>query len=330
MFSGEFPCTHQGQKLEKIVNGTVSNKITEDLSVQYSFSSKPSGGYNNYFDKMTTYINILCSHAFKIDKKASARSYQPLCCNESEAVFHYVDTASSRSNISDVSEKLSLDNVAIVGLGGTGAYVLDLLAKTPIQAIHLFDGDKYYSHNAFRGPGAASLELLRKAPSKVNVYEAIYSNMHRGIKAHDCFVNEDNVQKLKNMDFVFVCIDAGGAKQTIFEKLEEYGVPFIDVGMGVYYVEEKSALGGIVRVTSSTDKNREHAKGTVSFAPEGDGNNEYETNIQVADLNALNAIQAVIKWKKMLGFYIDYESEISSTYTIDGNHLQNGPSHGKT
>ena len=37
----------------------------------------------------------------------------------------------------------------------------------------------------------------------------------------------------------------------------------------------------------------------------------------------LNAALAVIKWKKIFSFYIDFEHEHSSTYTIDGNHLLN-------
>ena len=50
----------------------------------------------------------------------------------------------------------------------------------------------------------------------------------------------------------------------------------------------------------------------------------YASNIQVADLNALNACLAVVKWKKLRGFYRDLESEHHSTYTTDGSMLLNG------
>ncbi|CAN2525454.1 MULTISPECIES: hypothetical protein [Burkholderia] len=49
----------------------------------------------------------------------------------------------------------------------------------------------------------------------------------------------------------------------------------------------------------------------------------YASNIQVADLNALNAVLAVIKWKKLRGFYRDLDREHHSTYTTDGNLLLN-------
>ena len=77
-----------------------------------------------------------------------------------------------------------------------------------------------------------------------------------------------------------------------------------------------------MRVTASTPEKRDHIQNRISFA--GDGEEDiYESNIQVADLNALNAVMAVIKWKKILNFYRDDEEEHHSTYTIDGNMLLN-------
>jgi hypothetical protein len=51
--------------------------------------------------------------------------------------------------------------------------------------------------------------------------------------------------------------------------------------------------------------------------------NDYSHNIQIAELNALNAALAVIKWKKLCGFYQDLEREHCSVYTINGNHIAN-------
>lgn len=124
------------------------------------------------------------------------------------------------------------------------------------------------------------------------------------------------------MDFVFLCLDRGKAKKPIVERLEEFGTSFIDVGMGVQSVGD--SLLGILRTTTSTAKQREDVpfKGRIPFS-DGDGDNEYSRNIQIADLNALNAALAVVKWKKLYGFYLDLEREHFSTYTIDGNALIN-------
>lgn len=55
----------------------------------------------------------------------------------------------------------------------------------------------------------------------------------------------------------------------------------------------------------------------------GAANDLYAKNIQIADLNALNAALAVIKWKKLFGFYLDLDDEHHCTYTLDGNMLLN-------
>ena len=145
--------------------------------------------------------------------------------------------------------------------------------------------------------------------------------MHRRIVAHDVFVDATNLHLLDGTTFAFLCMDAGDAKRLIVEKLEAIGVPFIDVGMGLELVD--GALGGILRMTASTLEKRDHARRRISFAG-GGPDDIYATNIQVADLNALNAVLAVIKWKKLRGFYHDAERELHCSYTTDGNQLENG------
>ncbi len=120
--------------------------------------------------------------------------------------------------------------------------------------------------------------------------------MHSGIVDHPLYLDEGNAEELRAMDFVFVCVDSGESKKLIIEKLEEFDVPLIDVGMGVRLCDEM--LAGAVRVTTSTPGRRNHFRNRVSF--EELGHNEYNRNIQVADLNALNAALAVIKWKKII------------------------------
>ena len=113
--------------------------------------------------------------------------------------------------------------MAIVGLGGTGSYVLDMVAKTPVQEIRLFDNDEFLQHNAFRSPGAPSLGELREAPKKVEYLKAIYSNMHRRIVAQSVNLDASNIHLLDGVTFAFLCMDDGEAKQLIVHKLEKSG-----------------------------------------------------------------------------------------------------------
>lgn len=269
---------------------------------------------------MTRYIEIISAPAQSIDSSLTAKTFKVIESTAEESVFNYLDTNSSRAEINVISDKLKNLKIGIIGLGGTGSYVLDLAAKTPVKEIHLFDGDKFLQHNAFRSPGAPTIEELGKKPSKVNYFNELYSKMRKNIIPHDYYINSSNIDELLGMDFIFMCLDKGTVKRLIIEKMEEAGLSFIDVGMGVEVVDE--ALIGILRVTTSTEKKRDHVrvKNRISFS-DGDDDNDYSQNIQIADLNALNAALAVIKWKKIFGFYQDHEGENNSTYSINVNML---------
>jgi hypothetical protein len=321
-FAGEHPCDRHGKKLSKIEHQSQETRLDEDLVVQHSFSSKPTtGGYKDYYDKMTTYATIISGPAESIDPTVTAKTFPVIESQEDESVFSYIDTATSRADIVLVTRKLELPKIAIVGLGGTGSYVLDLVSKTPVREIHLFDGDKFSQHNAFRSPGCPTIDELKEEPQKVAYFKDRYARMHRGIIAHPSYIDASNVDELRAMSFVFVCME-GASKRLIVEKLEEFGLTFIDVGMGVYVTNE--SLGGVVRVTTSTPIHREHvrAKNRIPCS-DTDGRNEYDKNVQIADLNALNAALAVVRWKKLFGYYLDLENEHHSTYTVDGNTLTN-------
>lgn len=319
-FAGEYPSDVNGRPIAQIAHASGRADLGGGLVVDHSFSNRPSNGYRNYYEKMTRYIEIISAPAQAIDHKVSAQTHPVIECTEEESVFMYMDTASSRAEIGAVSDKLRIARLAILGTGGTGSYVLDLVAKTPVGEIHLYDGDVFSQHNAFRSPGAASATELREKPLKVDYLRRRYSNLHRHIVAHGYHATEENVRELEGMDFVFICMDKGTAKQGVVEKLEELGVPFVDVGMGLQLTD--GALGGLLKITTSTEGKRDHFRKRVPFT-DGGGNNEYDKNIQVADLNALNAALAVIKWKKLFGFYLDQEGEHYSLYAIGGNTLIN-------
>jgi len=321
-FDGDFPCQADGTRIAEIAHQTAHQDLGSGVTAEHSFSSKPPEGYADYYIKMTTYAAILCGPARVLDPAADPRTYRAPE-EEEDSVFHYTETASNRVGLGRLSEHFHEEVLAIVGLGGTGSYVLDLAAKTTAREIRLFDGDDYLQHNAFRSPGAASIEKLRLVPKKVDHFAGIYGRMRRGLVPHAVGLDADNLHLLDGVTFAFLSMDAGEAKRSVVGKLEAMGVPFIDMGMGLELVD--GSLGGILRVTTSTPAKRDHVHGgRLSFAGGGAEDDLYASNIQVADLNALNAVLAVIKWKKLRGFYRDDEHEHHCTYTTDGNLLLNG------
>lgn len=315
-FQGEFPCHRDGKPIEALRHGSKRTELSQRLVADHTFSNKPPQGYPDYSALMETYANIISAPATSLDPSATPRTRRVVELPADESVFRYADTASSRAGIVKASLVLAQSNVAIIGLGGTGAYILDLVAKTPVKRIHLFDGDLFLTHNAFRAPGAASIEQLRAAPKKVDYFASLYDPLRRHIEPHAVRIDSSNVALLTEMDFVFIAVDDGPTRRLIVDTLLEVQVPFIDVGMGVEQVEHQ--LLGTLRVTTSTAAcpTTFDVRKAIPCASSTD-NDPYDTNIQIADLNALNAALAVIRWKKAVGFYVDAEGEHHSTFSTN-------------
>jgi hypothetical protein len=74
-------------------------------------------------------------------------------------------------------------------------------------------------------------------------------------------------------------------------------------------------------VTSGTAEKSDHLADRISYA---DGiADEYPSNVQISELNALAATQAVIKWKKISEFYADRGKEHHTTYTLTNGEIHN-------
>lgn len=287
--------------------------------MNHSFSNRPPNGYDNYYDKVTRYVELIIAPAKSIDPKVTATTFRVMECSEEESVFRYLDTNSSRANINFINEKFKGQRIGIIGLGGTGSYILDQVAKTPVDEILLYDNDEFLLHNAFRAPGAPTIEILNEQQMKVDYFASIYSNMRRGIVPYAEKITEQNIELLKGLSFVFICIDSNSARGMIISHLKKFQIPFIDVGLGVEIVED--SLAAILRITLGTPSKHDHIFDRIGTVDTD--HNEYSTNIQIADLNAMNALMAVLKWKKFNGFYKDLKEEHHTTYTVNTGQLLN-------
>ena len=318
-FAGEYPCDEQGAPIEALRNSSNRQELAEGLWIDHYFSAKPvEGNYQDYHHKMTHYAQVLGRCARRVDPSAIGRSGTLVLSEDSNDPFVFMETASSRAGITRLNERFAGDKIGIVGLGGTGSYILDYVSKTRVSEIHLFDGDRFQQHNAFRAPGATTPEELERRPTKAKLYRERYSVMRDGVFAHDS-VNATSIDMLADLTFVFVAIDDNETRHWLLPALQEFHVPFIDVGMGVETTDDK--LLGVVRTSfGETLRSSSAQRGGLGQLREV---GEYERNVQIVELNALNAALAVIRWKKHRGFYLDLGHEDRSTYTIDGNHMGN-------
>jgi len=147
-FMGEYPCNNDGSIITAIQHSGQQNQALFDgIIINFSFSNKPPNGYDNYYDKVVRYAEIISAPAKSIDKTVTAKTFKVIVDGEDESVFNYIDSNSSRANNYQLNSKFKGQRIAIIGLGGTGSYILDFVAKTPVEEILLFDSDEFLQHN---------------------------------------------------------------------------------------------------------------------------------------------------------------------------------------
>lgn len=317
-FVGEQPYRIDGVKL----NPNNSNKIElfSGFTVDFYFSYRLDRPYTDYYEKISHYVHIFSKHAMRKDHSVTF-DVGSLVVVPSNLPFQYSDcnAVSSEGNI--LLEKFLEMKIGIIGLGGTGSYILDYLSKTPVKEIHLFDGDYLHNKNAFRSPGATSIEDLKNIQRKTDYFEKEYKKIHQNVISHPEYIKPENLNMLDSLSFVFISIDKSEVKEFIIKHLESKNTSFIDVGMGLQIID--GAVLGSIRTTLSTEEKREHIyeKQRIKFGE--NPNNEYSKLPQIAELNALNAAFAVVKWKKTIGFYHDREKEYHSQYLLPNNKILN-------
>jgi hypothetical protein len=302
-FMGQFPHTADGAKMANLLSeNTTNNQLADGIVSNYRFSNKPTSGetLDDCYKKFKHYESLICREAQAVNPDATARILKPID-RVDETVFRYADTNATRAGITEQANKFRQYKVGIIGLGGTGSYILDKVAKTAVAEIHLFDGDVFENHNAFRAPGAATIDDLKQRQTKVAYYHKVYDAMRTGLHVHDYIVTIENVAELDELDFVFICIDSGPSRKVIAEHLRAQKIPFIDTGIELTNRPDSNLLEATTRTLLVTPDSPDEVMDFLSF---GDIDDElYSTNIQVAEMNDINACQAVIEWKKYVGFY---------------------------
>jgi len=321
-FRGSRPHDQNGRQL-RLGGGDSKVKITGGFETDYSFSYKlfddtgKPRAYESFEEKVHTYLDTIIGPAIAAWPEATPLRALEIKSAEQGTPLRLPDTLSARYNMNDVSGLLIGKKVAIVGLGGTGSYILDFVARTHLAEIALFDGDKVHVHTVFRFPGfiPRAIGML-----KIEALLTQYSQWHGNIVPVPERVTDLNIDKLRKFDFVFLALDHGPSRIFIADWLSANGIPFVDCGMGL----NRAAVGlnGVVRVTGVDRAAFEATARTVHLPGADHEGGEYRKQGQIAELNALNAALAVIRFKQHFQIYDREDTSASiiletSTFEVD-------------
>ncbi|WP_316859166.1 ThiF family adenylyltransferase [uncultured Cohaesibacter sp.] len=302
-FRGGRPYDQSGRQL-RLGGGAGKVKIADGFESDYSFSYKllnekgQMRRYQTFEEKIQTYLDTITGPAMSAFPSATPLKAIKLLAAEQGTPLQFPDTLSARYHMNDLSRLLEGKRVGIIGLGGTGSYILDFIARTHLAEIVLFDDDKVHVHTIFRIPGFIPRAI---GLQKVDALAQQYGNWHSNITPISEQITASNVSQLEGFDFVFVAIDHGPSRILIIDWLSSNSVPFVDCGMGLN--RTTIGLNGVVRVTG-VDRAAYDATAKTVFLPGDDPKEgEYRRQGQIAELNALNGALAVLRFKQHFGIY---------------------------
>lgn len=313
---GGKPCEMDGTPIKGLGIAEMHNPLFDTIVSDYRFSCYPDKGmYPTYYDKILNYWRVITAPAVNTDPLACRKLKKQKLIKPTDSKLVYWDINSSRAHIAGLTDMFKGMKVAIIGLGGTGSYILDFIAKLPLDEIHLFDSDIFKQHNAYRAPGAAPSQILERNITKVQYLSEVYRQMNEAIVPHPEDINPDNKDFLLGMDFIFLCIDNAAVRNEIAHFLIQNNKKFVNSGIGVSLRD--GGLAGIIRVSFGEPNQYQHLNDAFDATTEAGEEDLYRDNIQIAELNAFAAMESVFRWKQSLGFYQN------STITYDIEFVMN-------
>jgi len=115
--------------------------------------------------------------------------------------------------------------IGIVGLGGLGGFVSEEVARLNPKKIIIFDQDIFQESNLNRQL-YSSFDNIGK--NKADVTSSNLKKIsHSIIESYNEFVDESNIDKLKECDIVFDCLDNIKSRLILSEYLSKNNIPLI-------------------------------------------------------------------------------------------------------
>ena len=282
----------------------IGNELQSDGAMTCTISIMlDSGDYADAWQALKTYINAIHG-GFRSDlaglESSVNRPYTfPIHSERSREETIWLDLVKD-------------ERVAIVGLGGVGVWIADLMCKTDVSEIHAWDDDIIEEKNIIRMPGAVNPNDWLSQP-KARWFENTYGQIHGKVIGHKQRITGENAKEMsQNITFGFIAVDNDNGRQLACEAFHESGVPFIDVGMSLQR-DEAGIVAGSIRVVTA----RPYDDSWKLAIPKVDQTGqEIYGRLELPDFGATAAARAVLAWRKARGQVEPAQAPKCSVYHI--------------
>lgn len=128
--------------------------------------------------------------------------------------------------------------VAVAGTGSVGMVIADVLARTGIESIGIFDFDTVETHNLDRLRGAGSLDA-RLARSKAHLAERLLADGSTAAtpnhQIHELSICEpEGFERLLDFDLIFSCVDRPWPRHVLNRMAYADLIPVVEGGLSAF------------------------------------------------------------------------------------------------
>ena len=117
--------------------------------------------------------------------------------------------------------------VLVVGCGGLGGHLIDMLARIGVGALRVVDGDVFEPSNLNRQL-LSETPLLGVSKAKAAAERVNRVNPDIAVEAADCFLTQENVSGLlTKCDVVLDGLDNMESRRILAKECEQVGIPYI-------------------------------------------------------------------------------------------------------
>jgi molybdopterin/thiamine biosynthesis adenylyltransferase len=159
-------------------------------------------------------------------------------------------------------------HVAVIGCGGLGGYVIEMLARLGIGTLSLFDGDVFDRTNLNRQllSNETNMGQSKAHAAKKRIH---LINRDVSIRAYDSFLNHGNHHLLEDCDLVIDAVDSVDAKLMLQDICHTLEKPLVFGAIAGWYGQVASIFPGdwTLNKVYRSRKSIEKELGNPAFTP---------------------------------------------------------------
>ena len=263
--------------------------------------------YEDAWEALNNYVRQI--YALFLDRSASSDDLPPRPYTFDVLGDHHPEAVEWRSLVAQ-------ERVAIIGLGGVGAWIADFVIKADPREIRAWDYDCIEPKNILRMPGGLDPRVWI-GRAKADWLQETYSLIHTNVHGHNVKILLGNVHEvIEGTTFAFVAVDDADDRMLVCDALANARIPFVVAGLSLKRKEKRVKVAMRIVTAHGGMSSWRAAIPQVGQA----GQDDYGS-LDLPDVYAMAAGWAVQAWRKVRGQFWQEKREECLDYGVSDQSL---------